>query len=265
MAWPQYPVVTNWIRANPLGEAEVSAILQLGNSSTLAMAVAVTLVFAGLARLARGVTSSGAVAGAIVCFLMFMGAGPPAILVLLIVFGLTWLATRYGYHRKQGLGTAERREGRKASQVLANLGVAAICAGLFRISRNDAWLLAMVAAMAEAAADTVSSELGQTSRRAPRLITTWNHVPAGTDGGVSRRGTAGGLMAAAIVCVVSVLTSILSVKQSYVTLGAATIGMLVDSVLGAVLERRKLVNNDAVNFASTAVAGGIALLFARFS
>lgn len=265
MAWPQYPVVTNWIRANPLGETEVSAILQLANSSTLAMAVVVTLVFAGLARLARGVTWSGAGAGAIVCFLMFMGAGPAAISVLLVVFCLTWLATRYGYRRKQSLGTAEKQEGRKASQVVANLGAAAVCAGLFRLSRKDAWLLAMVAALAEAAADTVSSELGQTSRREPRLITTWDHVPAGTDGGISRRGTAGGLMAAAIVCVACVLSGIVSPKQSYRALAAAMIGMVVDSFLGASLERRKLLNNDAVNFVSTAVASGMALLLSQFS
>jgi uncharacterized protein (TIGR00297 family) len=225
----------------------------------LVTALAVALVFTTLARVTRGVTASGAVAGAVVCFLIFTGSGPAAGLVLLCVFCLTWLATRYGYQRKQTLGTAEPREGRKASQVLANLGVAAICAASFRLSRGNAvWLLAMSAALAEAAADTVSSELGQTSKRGPRLITTWDHVPAGTDGGISRRGTAGGLMAAAVVCVVCVLAGLLPSKRSYISLGAATFGMLADSVLGASLERRKLLNNDAVNFASTAVAAGVA-------
>ncbi|MGA2697010.1 MAG: DUF92 domain-containing protein [Terriglobales bacterium] len=239
-------------------------IAQFARSSNLVAAVVVTLVFSGLARLTRGVTTSGAIAGAVVCFLMFAGVGPAAVLVLLSVFCLTWLATRFGYQRKQTLGTAEPGEGRKASQVLANLGVAAICAGWFRLSQgNEAWLLAMSAALAEAAADTVSSELGQTSRREPRLITTWDHVPAGTDGGISRRGTAGGLMAAAVVCVVCVLAGIVSPKRSYVALGAAMLGMLADSFLGASLERRKLLNNDAVNFASTAVAASIAAWFSH--
>ncbi len=240
---------------------KLAEITQLVQSSNWVVAVVVTVVFASLARLTRGVTTSGAIAGAVVCFLLFTGVGPAAVLVLLIVFCLTWLATRYGYQRKQSLGTAEPREGRKASQVLANLGVAAICAALFRLSRgNGGWVLAMSAALAEAAADTVSSELGQTSGRVPRLITTWDRVPAGTDGGISRRGTAGGLMAAAVVCVVCVLAGITSPKQSYIALAAAAIGMLVDSFLGASLERRKLLNNDAVNFASTAVAAGMALL-----
>ncbi len=243
---------------------KLTGITQLAQSSNWLVAVIVTVVFASLARLTRGVTTSGAIAGAVVCFVLFTGVGPAAVLVLLSVFCLTWLATRFGYQRKQSLGTAERREGRQASQVLANLGVAALCAGLFRLSGGNAiWLLAMSAALAEAAADTVSSELGQTSRRVPRLITTWDRVPAGTDGGISRRGTAGGLLAAAVVGVVCVLAGIVSSKQSYVALGAAMLGMLADSFLGASLERRKLCNNDAVNFASTAIAAGIAVWFSR--
>jgi uncharacterized membrane protein len=38
--------------------------------------------------------------------------------------------------------------------------------------------------------------------------------------------------------------------------------MIVDSYLGALLERRKLLNNDWVNFFSTLTAAGVALLLA---
>jgi uncharacterized membrane protein len=41
---------------------------------------------------------------------------------------------------------------------------------------------------------------------------------------------------------------------------AAVAGMIADSFLGALLERRKLLNNDAVNFLGTLVAAGIASL-----
>ncbi len=186
-----------------------------------------------------------------------------AILALLSVFVLTWLATRFGYQRKQRLGTAEKREGRQASQVLANLATATVCAMFYRFfHENPVWLVAMAAALAEAAADTVSSELGQTSQREPRLITTWDHVPAGTDGGISRRGTAGGVMAAAIVGAVCVITNIVSLRQFVVVLSAAIVGMTADSLLGASFERRRLMNNDAVNFSSTVVAAVFAFLLA---
>ena len=42
---------------------------------------------------------------------------------------------------------------------------------------------------------------------------------------------------------------------------AAVAGMLFDSLLGALLERRNLLNNDAVNFLSTVFAAALAFLF----
>src|SRR5438309_11792153 len=127
------------------------------NSPWIAAIVAV--VFTTLARFVKGVSRSGAVAGAVICFALIASAGLGAFVGLIAVFALTWIATRYGYRRKQTLGIAERPEARKASQVSANLGVAAACAIFYSFShRNSLFLLAMVAAFAEAGADTVSSE-----------------------------------------------------------------------------------------------------------
>ena len=99
-------------------------ILIAGHEGRWVVAVALTVAFTLLARVVRGVTNSGAVAGAFSCFVLYVGGGPGAFAALITVFALAWITTRLGYARKQKLGTAERREGRKASQVLANLGVA---------------------------------------------------------------------------------------------------------------------------------------------
>ena len=214
-----------------------------------------TLAFAALARSMRGVTNSGALAGAVISFLLYLGGGPGAFAALITVFGLTWITTRIGYQRKLKLGTAERRDGRKASQVVANLGVAAACSALSLARPNRAlFLLAMVAALSEAAADTVSSELGQAFGDRPRLITTWRAVPAGTDGGVSLIGTLAGAVAAGIVSLVCVLGGLLPRPWLPISMGAAVFGMIADSLLGATLERRNMVNNDSVNFLSTLIA-----------
>jgi uncharacterized protein (TIGR00297 family) len=224
-------------------------------------AAAVTLAFAALARLMRGVTLFGAVAGTVVCFLLYAGAGPGAFVALVTVFSLAWIATRWGYKQKQKLGTAEKRDGRRASQVLANLGVAAVCAVLHAASGGRAvFLLAMTAALSEAAADTVSSEMGQASGENARLITTWEWVPAGTDGGVSPVGTLAGIAAAVLVSLVCALTGLMPLKWFGLSATAAVGGMIADSYMGATLERRKLLNNDLVNFLGTLVAVAIALL-----
>jgi uncharacterized protein (TIGR00297 family) len=219
-----------------------------------------TLVFAALARWLRGVTNSGAIAGAVCCFVLYVGAGPTAVVGLIAVFALAWITTRLGYHRKQYLGVAERREGRNAFQVLANLGVATACAAMLNLAQGVSghgkmiWLLALSAALSEAAADTVSSEVGQALGEKPRLITSWKAVPAGTNGAISVIGTLAGVAAAGIVSSVCFLGGLVPFHGLFVSVGAAVLGMVADSFLGAGLERRGLLNNDSVNFLSTLVS-----------
>jgi uncharacterized protein (TIGR00297 family) len=225
--------------------------------------LAVTVVFAALGHLVRGVSRSGAIAGAIVCFALFAGAGPGAFAALLTVFALTWTATRLGLSRKQRWGTAERGEGRTAAQVLANIGLSAICALLYAVLGNPLLLLAMAAALAEAAADTVSSECGQALSGNARLITTFERVPAGTDGGISLGGTFSGAVAATLVSTVTVFAGILPGRWLWVVTLAGVLGMLIDSLLGALCERRGWMGNDAVNFTGTAFAAVIAAVSAH--
>jgi uncharacterized protein (TIGR00297 family) len=235
----------------------------MGSARPLWTALIVTLVFAALARWVRGVSSSGAIAGAAVCFVLYVGAGLGAFAALVSVFALTWVSTRLGYQRKRKLGTAEKLNGRTALQVLANLAVAAICSGLFAvISRNPVFLVAASAALSEAAADTVSSEVGQARSEKARLITTWEEVTAGTDGAVTWGGTLAGVAAATIVSLVSVLANLIPLRWLGVSITAAVAGMIADSFLGALLERRNLLNNDAVNFVGTLIAASAAFLLA---
>ena len=66
-------------------------------------------------------------------------------------------------------------------------------------------MVAMGAALAEAAADTVSSEIGQAVGGVPRLVTNWKLAPSGTDGAITLAGTAAGVVAAIAVSLTSVL------------------------------------------------------------
>jgi uncharacterized protein (TIGR00297 family) len=124
-------------------------------------------------------------------------------------------------------------------------------------------LLAMVAALAEAAADTVSSECGQALSGNARLITTFERVPAGTDGGITFGGTLSGGLAATLVSAVSVFAGILPSRLLWIAMLAGVLGMLIDSLLGALCERRGWLGNDTVNFTSTAFAAVIATAFAH--
>src|SRR5258708_22314761 len=92
----------------------------------LAIAAAVTLGFALLARALRGVNRSGAVAGGLACFLLFAGAGPVAFATLAALFLMTLAVTLLGYRRQLALRLSERPGGPNAWPVLANLAAAGL-------------------------------------------------------------------------------------------------------------------------------------------
>jgi uncharacterized protein (TIGR00297 family) len=227
----------------------------------------------------RAATPAAAAAGALItASLMFSTAEFPyepwhtALIPTLAVSTLAFAATRIERSRKERLGTAEARRGRSASQVAANLGMAALVASdpvnvwlldsrwLPRPAHAGALLLAMpLAALAEAAADTVSSEIGQVLGGRPRMITTLRAVEPGTDGAVSVAGTLAGLVAAAIVAGAGSWAMRGDWTLFKLSCAGAVFGLLFDSLLGATMERKGWLNNDAVNFLSTASAAGFAL------
>ncbi len=224
-------------------------------------------------------TPAGAATGAaITASLMFSTVTYPyqpwrtALPAVLAVSLLAWGATRLGRGKKEVLGTAERRQGRSAAQVAANLGVAALaCSGFAQSWLGDTGWLARalsgpaivfalaLAALAEAAADTVSSEIGQVLGGRPRMITTFRTVDPGTDGAVSVVGTLAGTGAAVVVAAIGTLALSGGPGLFWISAAGGVFGLFFDSLLGATLERRGWLNNDAVNFLSTAGAAVFAL------
>lgn len=258
----QHPIAPVWAA---LGWVVIFLTLGGGEwKDHLFSAFGMTAAFALAARLLRAVDTMGTLTGAATAFLCYVVLWPTGFILLLFVFVLTWAVTRYGRRRKQALGTAEPSRGRTSFQVWANLQATTIFLALSAFSSFDPdWLIAgAIAALAEVAADTTSSELGQTLAPAARLITTFESVPPGTDGGISAAGTVAGVVAALSTSAAAIALKLVDVPTSLVIAAAAIVGMLVDSVLGAVFERKGGLTNDGVNAWSTLFAAFAATIAA---
>jgi len=225
-----------------------------------------TLALAFFAWGMRSVTGAGALAGVVLTTVLCLGAGAAALLPVFTVFLFTIASTRVGRRRKERYGTAERGYGRSAPQIFANLGAAAICASPLVLVDHPYYLLlaGASAALAEAAGDTVSSELGQVLGGTPRLITTLQRVAPGTDGGVTTAGTVTSFAAAALVCLACQWAGLLLPNFYWPVVCCAFFGTVVDSLLGATLERPGRLGNNAVNFTSSAFASALAIAVLYF-
>jgi uncharacterized protein (TIGR00297 family) len=176
------------------------------------------------------------------------------------------------------MGLAEPRRGRQASQVIANLGAGVVLllidsvVGIYRAApqarlgavASQVLSVALLAALAEATADTVSSEIGQAFGGSPILLTTLRCVPPGTDGAITPLGTAAGILAAALVVLTGQWSLRLSPGAALIALAGGVFGLFFDSLLGATVERKGWLGNDLVNFVSTLAAAAFALAILAF-
>ena len=230
--------------------------------------LAVVLVLLGLGMfysVRRGkLTPNAAATGGMLGLLIYLGSGLAGLGLLGLFFALGTAASGWRGADKRRLGLAEENQGRRTTgQVLANAGVAAGL-GLLAWLRPELAPLAglmLAGSFAAATADTLSSELGNVYGRRYYNILSLKPDTRGLNGVVSREGTALGLAGSAVVAAVYCLSFGSGGVAFGALLVAGTVGNLTDSVLGATLERRGILGNNAVNFLNTLtgalVAGGL--------
>ncbi len=227
--------------------------------------------------MAGTLTRSGALAAWSVGVLVLHGTGWNGGAVLAAFFISSNLVSRIGV---PGLPAAldPKSDKRDFWQVYANGGPAALAAVAPVDPHLRIWLV--TASLAAAAADTWATSIGAHSRMLPRLLWSGRTVAPGTSGGVTPVGSAGALLGALIVSGSGAFAA-----GSPMLVAAGTLigflGMLVDSMLGGILQGRfhcprcdqasewrvhrcgsstvrraglGWLNNDAVNFLATALA-----------
>lgn len=267
-----------------------------------------TAIFAQLFSLLVGVVayrknsvSVSGLAALLIISSMFIWFDKIALLfVLFFMFASSSYLSHYKRSQKKDLEEVVAKHGpRDYVQAICNLGVATLLVFVDHFQSNPAIIAAVVGSVAAANADSWASEIGALSKKTPVLITTFKPVPKGISGGVTMKGTWGGVAGSLFITVTAViaLQCISPFGGSIALLYwaafiAGIFGFLFDSLIGAVCqslyrnthtqnltedpEGNKLLikgfrwmNNDLVNLLTTAagalIAGTVYALTEYFS
>jgi len=242
-------------------------------------------------------TSDGAIAATLIGTIVAGAGGWWSGLLLMLFFITGSLWSKLG---KDRTSTVRQQRGarRDATQVIANGGIPAILMLAGWLLDSGSLVIAAIASIGAATADTWATELGRLSRAVPRSIVSWRRVPPGTSGAVSLPGTtatACGSLLIATVAGIGIASNWLPASSGSVAVFAVVgvagfAGSVIDSLLGAtiqqvfrcntcgiILETRKHlpghdvvhvrglpgVTNDIVNLASLIGAAILGLLVIR--
>lgn len=207
----------------------------------------------GYSLWARKLTPAGAWLGGSIGLVIFLGTGYVGLAMLTLFFGLGTAASAWRVADKRRLGLAEENKGRRtAGQVLANAGVAGVLALLSWLFPEFAPLgqLMLAGSFAAATADTLASELGNIYGSRYVNILTLKPDTRGENGVISLEGTALGAAGSSLIAAAYCLGYGWEPEFWWLVL-AGTAGNLVDSLLGATLERRGSLSNNSVNLLNT--------------
>lgn len=205
----------------------------------------------------------GALAGAAVGVAVALALGWPGYGLLLAFFVVGSGATRIGRARKEARGIAEPRGGaRGARQVAANGGPPALFGTLAAATTpaggNEIFLCAFAGALAAAAADTASSEIGKAFGGTARRLTDFASVPAGTTGAVTGVGTLAGLGAALALGGAAAWFGLVPAGPAVLVAAAGGFAAALGEGLLAPLERRGHLSGDGVNAVAGLSGGALA-------
>ncbi len=169
--------------------------------------------------------------------LVFFFGGIKALFVLLVVYAMAQFSGKIVKNQIR-----KKHDIRGIENVLGNVGpaTALLLAG---------FPVGFYGSVASAASDTIASEIGLLSKKRPKLITNFKEVEYGTNGAISFLGTLFSFFAALLIALI-VFVAEKNLLFSFSIMVSGFGGMLFDSLLGATLQKKGMLDNNSVNFAA---------------
>ncbi len=202
-------------------------------------AALIALAVCGIVIYKKSLTKPGAILAAGIIMLLTFCVGLKNMTFLLVAFFAISAADHAVKHKKAPLAEKEEeKHGRRFIQVAANGLVACLMAVIFSLTENDAFMIAYIAVLAESLADSLASDIGIFSKKAPVDICRLKRTQPGISGGISLLGSMSALAGSVFMAIYAALIRGFILKEFLIIAAAPMIGMFFDSILGSLFQIR---------------------------
>lgn len=224
------------------------------------LAFAISFFLSLLALKAKIADESGLMSATLIGVVTIVYTDLRFFLLLLSFYIIGSVVTKFRYNVKLERGIAEQSGGARGfANVFSNSLPALFFAMNYGIFKMDVFALAFTSSIATALGDTMASEIGKTADKV-YLITNFKRVEPGESGGISLIGEISAFLGCSIVSVLAFVLGILKFEWVMIAILLGFIGVHIDSLLGATLERKGFLNNAGVNLLATLSSGLLALV-----
>lgn len=202
--------------------------------------ILITPVMIAFAYKKKALTLSGIIAAIVVDLLISVSLGNFGFTILLAFFvgGIITDKIKNKYKKRGRNKKTDKKsnlESRDHIQVLANSGVAAICSALYIVTGEKVLVVAFVASLAEAFADTAASGVGVLCGKAYDPFRRRPCTP-GISGGMSLLGTSASAVAAMLISAIAFCFKTVNLTSALIVVISAILGGIFDSFLGSLLQ-----------------------------
>ncbi|MCD6189404.1 MAG: TIGR00297 family protein [Thermococcus sp.] len=218
--------------------------------------IAVIALVGALAYKLKALDGKGIIAAALVGVITIIFGGILPFLALLTFVLLGVFATKYRLAEKIERGIAQEGKGIRSWQNVLGNGLAAVMFLLIEYyTKQDVFWAATFSSIATANADTLASELGKIFGKAPKMITNLKPANVGENGAISWQGEIIALIGAFTISLFAVVLTTQKVEMLLAVTIGGFMGCNIDSLLGATLENKGIINNHHTNFLATLLGG----------
>lgn len=246
-----------------------------------------SLLLAIFGYIKKAMTTSALILAFLFALIITYFGGISSFLILVTVFLGTVITSKI--RKKERLkinsNTIEKEGKKDIYQIIANVGTGAVTLILYDIYKEPFLLVVYASIMAESLADTLASDIGVLSKKAPINIVTLKRSEPGLSGNISALGLISSFIGSLIIAIVYSIFNFKISNLIIITL-SGFLGAIFDSILGATIQVKykcqkcakitekkthckkettyykglKIINNDIVNLTSNIFAGIISAL-----